>query len=362
MFEAVFRGMNIGYKRAGLMAVTTLVGGVLMIIAINAGGGLVAVASVQAATTFLYLTVFSVVVKHHLPWLAIKIPHRSDVIDCVKKSAWFALWAFVSTLIFLGEVVLLGLFGNASLVSKYVVTAFAVQSIVVIVSTAVMAALPGLGGVIGKGDYVKARSIRKESLAYTWVLACCIAGLTVLFNESFVANWVGSAKFAGNFESLIIVVCALQLVFIRQDAAMINLAIDVRQKVKYSLASALVCIVLAAFLVPLYGIVGVCLAMLIGRSILSYFFPRIIGQFLRFDEEKFESVKPLYNIVIVAVVVLVCFYISSFLTMANWFSLIVSAAILMPIFFYFSYRLLLSADHRDLLLQRLYSLKTDRRL
>ena len=135
-----------------------------------------------------------------------------------------------------------------------------------------------------------------------------------------------------------------------------------RQKVKYSLASALVCIVLAAFLVPLYGIVGVCLAMLIGRSILSYFFPRIIGQFLRFDEEKFESVKPLYNIVIVAVVVLVCFYISSFLTMANWFSLIVSAAILMPIFFYFSYRLLLSADHRDLLLQRLYSLKTDRRL
>src|SRR5690606_24496668 len=61
VFEAILRGMNIGYKRLGIKALITIVGGCLTILAINLGFGIRGLAAVHLITSLLLgLSLYSI--------------------------------------------------------------------------------------------------------------------------------------------------------------------------------------------------------------------------------------------------------------------------------------------------------------
>ncbi|MEE8059764.1 MAG: hypothetical protein V3T17_18330 [Pseudomonadales bacterium] len=349
LLEAVFRGMNIGYKRVGLLAFTIVLGGVLTVYAVKTGGDIRAVAMAQVCASFIYLVIFFAVVKKHLPWLKLRRPSSEQVKDFYSTSLWFMLWEFFSKGVFLGEIIILGLFASSDLVATYTISAFAASTVTLVVVTAVAATLPGFGSILEKKEYAKAAKLRNESTAYISLLIFSIGGLVLLLNESFVNAWAGGKLFAGSVENILIVICAMQLVFIRKDASFINLGINIKQKVILGLISLIICLAVGGILIPEYGIVGLCISMLIGRLPLSYSFPIISQRLVRAKINLFDI--DFVKLSLKVLVLILCWYVGQQLLFLSWFELILNSALLSVVVFGI-YLFLMPVGNRQTLVKR----------
>ena len=142
----------------------------------------------------------------------------------------------------------------------------------------------------------KSASIRAEIMSFTWVLAT-IAGVGILvWNRSFVGLWVGDEFYAGELANLLIVILVAQFVFIRNDAYIIDLTLNLRKKVLVGAFAAVLAVALATgFVVYLDGgIVGLCAGFLIGRGFLSFLYPAMVGKTLgiRLSDQLLGAVRP----------------------------------------------------------------------
>jgi len=101
----------------------------------------------------------------------------------------------------------------------------------------------------------------------------------VLWNRSFVGLWIGPDQYVGDLQTLLIVTMLLQLSMIRNDAFIIDLTLEMRAKVLLGLLSACVSLLLAAYLVGAVdaGISGLCIGIIVGRSVLTVAYPRLTG-------------------------------------------------------------------------------------
>jgi hypothetical protein len=141
---------------------------------------------------------------------------------------------------------------------------------------------PGLGGIIGAGRLVKAAAVRNEMLAATWLMTTTVGTTVVLWDREFVRLWVGAAHYAGLAETVFIVLMLTQFVFIRSDAQVIDLTLNVRRKVLLGGVSAVASLVLAGTFVRVFdgGIAGVCLGLMLGRLALTLAYPGLVGRLL----------------------------------------------------------------------------------
>jgi len=103
----------------------------------------------------------------------------------------------------------------------------------------------------------------------------------LLWNQSFVGLWVGGEYYAGTVSNLLIILMVSQFVFIRNDANIIDLTLDLKRKVLFGLLSAGFSAGVSATLVGVYklGIVGLTLGFITGQLILSIAYPLIVGRF-----------------------------------------------------------------------------------
>jgi O-antigen/teichoic acid export membrane protein len=349
LLEAAFRGMNIGYKRVGILALSIVVGGVLTVYAVETGGDIRAVAMAQVAASFFYLVIFFSVVKKYLPWLKLRRPSSGQVKDFYSVSIWFMLWEVFSKGIFLGEIIILGLFASSELVASYAITAFAASTVSVVVVTAIAATLPGFGSILEKKEYEKAAKLRKESAAYISFLIFSIGCLVLLLNESFVNVWVGGKQFAGPVENILIVITAMQLVFIRKDASFINLGINIKKKVLLGLVSLITCLAMGSIFIPEYGIVGLCVSMLIGRLPLSYSFPKISQSIVR-EKTSICDVN-FFKLSLKLSVLVFCWFVGQQILFHAWIDLIFGGALISVVIFSI-YLFLMPVENRQALVKR----------
>src|SRR5256884_405483 len=143
--------------------------------------------------------------------------------------------------------------------------------------------LAGLGGaqvgvaaLTGRGGQNRPRAVRPELLTLAWLFATTV-GVTVLcWNRSFLGLWVGQQHYGGPWLDLLIVLAAVQTVFIRTDAYVIDAALRPRPRVLAGAGAALVTIVLAVPLTQLFGAVGLCVGLLGGRAVQSAAYPLLV--------------------------------------------------------------------------------------
>src|SRR2546423_12788439 len=84
--------------------------------------------------------------------------------------------------------------------------------------------MPGLGGLIGRGDQERARAVRRELLTLTWLFATTV-GVTILcWNRSFLGLWVGQQHYGGPGLDLLIILTAGQTRFFPPPADFIAAA------------------------------------------------------------------------------------------------------------------------------------------
>jgi O-antigen/teichoic acid export membrane protein len=335
-----------------------MAGGIITGYVAYQGYGIVAVAGVQIFTGLFSLIAYSVIAWRHIQWLGLKLPSRKVFLSTANRSVWFSLWGFINAWILMGDVIMLGALVEAALVSKYVLTLYASQMISMVILTVISAVLPGLGGLIGNNEFERAEKVRKESMLYSWCLSVSICATVIVMNPSFVTLWVGDVQFAGNDVNAMLAIAVFQLVFINLDASMLNLALDIKRKVLLGMVSVLVTLALMLILVPEYNLLGMCFALIIGRSILTFSYPKIIADFFQATESKvLQSRHYLATIGIF----FVAYLLSKEIQVNSWGILILSAAAMMLTILLVNYYVVLTRDQKHVISARIKAVMSIRK-
>jgi hypothetical protein len=229
------------------------------------------VATIGTALLFLRL------VRRWVPWFGVARPDRAGLAWFLGLSGWSMAGDAVAKVALASDVVILGLLTSTVVVTSYVLTAYATQAVVGVLSLGLAATVPGLAQVTGTQQQARAVAVRGDLLVVAWFSATTVGALIVLWNRSFLDLWVGPGYFAGRVANLLLVLMLVQTVLIRCDASLLNALLRLRTRVQVTAAAALLACVLAVALVPSFGIPGVCLGLLAGRLIQTVAFPAAVN-------------------------------------------------------------------------------------
>ena len=279
--ESVLRGMNLGYKRMGFQAGLNVIGGVLTAGAIYAGLGLVGVAGAQVALMVITGVCFWILVKHYVASFGVARPSAQDVRALLGMSAWIAIGEVVAKVALASDVIILGMVVSPVLVTTYVLTGYAGRIALGLHVFTTGAAMPGLGGVIGRGEYEWAARLRHEIMNLTWLFVTAVGATILLWNRSFLALWVGPENYAGVWPNVLIVLATAQTALVRTDAYVLDASLQPRLRVWVAAVAGLAIVGVSIALTPSLGIVGVCLGVLAGRLVQTIAYPLLVDRCLR---------------------------------------------------------------------------------
>jgi O-antigen/teichoic acid export membrane protein len=172
--RSVVQGENLGYKRMGLSTALVFVSAGLTGLALYVKGGIVGVVLADLTHTLLGGALMLQVARANIPWFGIARPAPGAVRSFLGLSSWFLAWNMVMRLMRATDVVVLGVFGSAELVTMYTLTRYAPETVVFIVATLAQGVTPGLGGIVGSGDKVRAQRLRAEINVFTWLLVAAL--------------------------------------------------------------------------------------------------------------------------------------------------------------------------------------------
>jgi len=211
-------------------------------------------------------------------------------------------WNLVTSLLLASDVVVLGLLNSIESVTNYSLTKYVPETLLGVIVMVVFGIVPGLGSIIGTGDYEKAIRLRSEINSFTWLVGTALGASVLLWNRVFLSLWVGVEHYSGSVSNLLIVAAAMQLALIRSDGNIIDLTLRMSQKVILGFLSVVVSIAVASLLVGYFklGVIGLCAGIMCGRLIISFGYPILIGHFfgLRFADQIRSVFRPLMVTVI----------------------------------------------------------------
>ena len=336
IFESILRGMNLSFKRIGVRAAVIIIGGVLQVTAILLGYGLIALAMVQVFIMLsMGITIYFIMNKY-VPWFGWGEIDLKKSLFFFKTSGWFVGWTGTRLLLLNTDKVILGYLAGPVLVTQYVITQYLANAVHGIVKNIINGVFPGIGKLYGNREYEKLMKVRKHVMLLTWLFAVSIGSVIILFNESFIELWVTESEYAGQLVNLLILLSVIQYLFIQNDSVIIDTTLELSQKVYFGLVAAIISVGLMFATIPNYGIAGLCLSMMIGRSVISIAYPAIIyikaDEYIRFKDLPF---RPLVTIL----VLWYCVYrVASLIQPQNWttlgVSILISLSIITPIAFY----------------------------
>jgi len=213
-------------------------------------------------------------------WFGVAKSRGEEIRYFLGVSVWNFAGDLIAKALLASDVVVLGLVVSTANVTTYVLTGYAAQMVVGVITLALRGLTPGLGGVLGEGRLEKAAAVRREMLAVCWLLVAAGGSSILLWNRSFLHLWVGSENYAGQGVNLLIVLLMVQTVFIRADGYVIDSTLRLRRRVLLSGAAGLVSVALMGILVWPLGTVGLCLGSLMGRLIQTVSYPVVAAECL----------------------------------------------------------------------------------
>jgi O-antigen/teichoic acid export membrane protein len=355
-FESILRGLNLGYKGMGVKTLLIVIGGICKIFVINYGYGLIGLVLLQVIIAFLTVVIFFYLVKKNVPWFALGKTNKNKIISYTKLSGWFMATKVAGMVLFNSEKILLGFFIGPEIVTIYVLTMFTTSALKGVLDSVVSGVIPGIGTFFGLGEFDKIRKSRLLISNLIWFTSFSFGNAILLFNPSFLNLWVGRENFAGSFENFLILLMAIQYIFFFTTGNFINVTLDLKTKVYLTGLSAIVSIGFAYFLIPLMGISGLCLSVLLGRSILSIGFPIILNRKIN-NNNKFITLEDLRISLLSLLGLALASYFQSYIYIENWYILIISGMFVTLISGLLFWVFVIENQNRKLILEQLKKIK-----
>jgi peptidoglycan biosynthesis protein MviN/MurJ (putative lipid II flippase) len=114
------------------------------------------------------------------------------------------------------------------------------------------------------------------------------------------------------------VLMIVQLIYIRNDSYVIDLTLQLREKVIMAVIAAVISMGLSALLIPKFGIAGLCLGMILGRLALTISYPFVINKQLGRSSRP-ELTSALRPAAVMTLMFVASSYLGSILLAENWF-------------------------------------------
>jgi O-antigen/teichoic acid export membrane protein len=325
--QSILQGENLGYKRLGLSVLLVFASKAALLLVVYLEFGIVGMAVATVAGTVLWGVAYVFIARSQVPWFGIARPSRSEVRGFVGLSWWFLVWNLVMQMMQAADVVVLGIVASPVLVTTYTLARYLPQAITIAVATLIFAVMPGLGGLVGTGDLERAAKIRTETISLVWLMTTVSGTTVLLWEETFLRVWVGARYYPGTVATLMIIVMVMQFALIRTDANIIDLTLNLRRKVILGLASAALSVALGWLLLEVgMGLVGLVLGFIVGRLILSFAYPLMIGRLLGVpaDAQVRGAVRPAAATVLLFVGAAI---VSPVIDAGSWLALLFGGAI-----------------------------------
>lgn len=295
LFEAVLRGMNLGFKRMGLRSGIIVGGGALKVFVITQGYGLIGLSIVQIFITIVTGLSFYFIVKKSVGWFGFGKTNFKRVLYFSKLSGWNMANTATDTILTSSDKVLLGFAAGPVVVSSYALSTFLPLAIQGLLFRVIIGAMPGIGKLFGLKEYSKIYKVWDSMNGLIFLLTTATGVTVILFNNSFLKAWVGDGFFAGNVINVLLIVMILQDTFIKHDGYIINATLDLKKKVYLSLFSSLIFIAFGFVLIEKSGIAGLCISLICGKFLLFIGQRSLLKNKIQYDlvTSSFQRARPL---------------------------------------------------------------------
>lgn len=352
--QAVMTGVNRAYRCVWVDAVKTLLYVSLMIVLAYAGYGLVGLAGAAVVSTVFAGIAGVIVARRSLSWFRVKWPNSVELKSFAGFSIWVFAWALLNKLMLCMDIVLLGLLSSTTLVASYTMSNYAAQTAINLAALGVSAGMPGLGSLIGRDERHKAAAVRQEIVTICWLIVAVGGSMILVLNHAFVSLWVGPECYVGHFENLMIVLLMAQLILIRSDAFIIDVTLNMRDKVLLGYASSALAVLLGYLLGRWMKstVVGVTCGLLGGRLLLSICYPILIKRFLGCQQQHGMS-SGFRMASATAVLFASSSLLGKYITLTSWPAMIGAGFALVSLLIPLAFWLGIPRQSRETLLQRL---------
>ena len=355
LLQSVLVGMNLAFKRIGVQSALTILGGVAIVTLLRLGYSLPAMAGVQLVIGIVTGVVFWWIVRIYVDWFGFAKISLRDSFSFIKLTGKFMAHKTVTTINESNDLILLGCFAGPKYAGAYVVTRYLVQAISKVIGNVFTGVTPGMGRLVGEGNYSKLDDARTIMITFSW-LFLAITGVTVLlWNKSFVSIWTGPDLYVGRYETFLIVLIASLKTIQSIDGGIITMTLDIRRQIIVIAISAFISIAMSVLLIPKFQIMGLLIGMFSGGLIITTAFS-IIAQ-NKVDGKRYLQKVLMSRPAIVSLSLLfAACYFERFFEVSTWLSLI-CVFIVTVIISTGLWLLAVSANDRELVLSNLKRIK-----
>lgn len=275
--DAILVGTNQGWRSYLLTTFYLVLSNVGMVVAGYLGFGIIGV----AASTLIFSVLNGVstyfVARARIPWLGVKMPSFKQLKQLLNFSNLTMVWMIVRMLMLASDVLLIGYFSGAQLVSRYTFFAYVTQFALSICLMTSSAAAPKLGSLIGSGQMAEAAVRLKQLRAMLFCTIIVLAGGIILCNRAFVSLWIGPEFYLGDPANLMMVAVLVQLALIRFEGQIQDVSLTIGRKVLWSAIFTAFSFALAAAFYSATGSLAMMFAgLLLGRLPLNFVFAMLV--------------------------------------------------------------------------------------
>lgn len=265
IYEQVVQGMNIAYKRMGVRATITILGGFLTYFLLYLGYGLLGVVLSHLAVVITTGASYWFVVRKNLKWVSIHRVPFTEIWGFTKISIEFMIEKLLSVFSRSVDVIILGYFLTTTFVSQYSISSYVFQSLSGFVLMFMTAFITNISPLASKED----KSLLLDSRAQMWLLQAIIYSflliLVLLYNRSFVSLWSSEDLYVGVVSNLLIVMYIITRCLAEVERSFLCMFLELKRVNKNAAISFVILIVVCITLVNLFGLNGLLLGLILSQ-------------------------------------------------------------------------------------------------
>ncbi len=268
IYEQILQGMNIAYKRIGVRAVITIVGGILTYLVLKKGYGLGGLVCVNLLMVIITGFTFWFVVKENLNWVKIHKVSWKEILVFIKISIDFFIDKLLSILHRSTDVLFLGYLLSSSVVASYTISSYVMVSIIGFISMIISSIITGITPLVKENNVSKLLFYRSYIYLLLIVICAIVATLVLVFNGSFINLWTQKELFLGQFNNLLIVVGLFLRAIIDIDKSFLCMYLKVKTYNINSFVSLIVMAVSVSVFIKLIGVTGLLVGLILSEMCL----------------------------------------------------------------------------------------------
>lgn len=264
----ILRAQNMDYAGMGINTLTVMTGSLLSGLVIWLGWGL---SGLAVATMFNVLLVSAGrfwVARKALPWIAIKLPNREELVHFLRTSGWLFLSGVAGLLVYSSDALIVGIVLGPSISAIYVATGMVMRMIGEPLYQIVSSGNAGLVGLCGQKDWERVAKVRDEMYFLLFFFMTILGTGVIALNKAFLSLWLGADFYGGNLLTITLVLALVLLYISRIDLVITDAMLYLREKTWIYFIAGLAVAIAGPVLSNSFGPAGMAISVAIGNLIL----------------------------------------------------------------------------------------------